>query len=55
VEKTSPVEEVAHGIRTVARGGVFVGSDAAKLVVLQRYGREQRNEDRPVPGDPARG
>ena len=54
VEKTSPIEEVAHGIRTVARGGVFVGPDAAKLVVLQRYGRDLRNEDPPAPGDRAR-
>ncbi|HYT71779.1 MAG TPA: response regulator transcription factor [Gemmatimonadales bacterium] len=37
VEKMAPAEDVARGIRTVAAGGRFLGVDAAKLVVLQRY------------------
>ena len=51
VEKAGPVEELARDIRAVARGGFFLGPDAAKLVVLQRYGRERRNEHRPASGD----
>jgi DNA-binding NarL/FixJ family response regulator len=42
VEKVSPVKDIVRAIRAVARGERFLGTDAAQIVVLQRYGRETR-------------
>src|SRR2546427_9983435 len=45
VEKTSPIEEGAHGLRTGARGGGLLGADAGKLLVLARDGRGLREAE----------
>jgi len=42
VEKAGPVEELTRAIRTVRRGRLFLGVDAARFVVLQRYLRERQ-------------
>src|SRR5207249_10655540 len=42
VEKAGPVEELTWAIRTVTQGQLFLGADAAKFVVLQRYLRDRR-------------
>ncbi len=45
VEKAGPVEELTRAIRTVTQGQLFLGADAAKFVVLQRYLRDRRRGD----------
>src|SRR5439155_8153984 len=37
-----PVEDLTRAIRTVMQGRRFLGADAARVVVLQRYLRERR-------------
>jgi len=48
VEKTVPVEELTHAIRSVNTTGLFLCPDAAQLIVLQRYRAEGRIEDEKV-------
>ena len=42
VDKAGPVEDLTRAIRTVMRGRRFLGADAARMVVLQRYLRERQ-------------
>src|SRR5204862_541130 len=42
VGKAGPVEDLTRAIRTVMQGRRFLGADAARVVVLQRYLRERR-------------
>ncbi len=49
VEKMAPAEDLTLAIRTVAAGRLFLGTDAAKLVVLQRYRRDEHIETGPPP------
>jgi DNA-binding NarL/FixJ family response regulator len=51
VEKTEAAEHLVRGIRTVAAGGLFLGAEAAKFVVLQRYQRQGQVEDEKVAAD----
>src|SRR3989441_8846718 len=51
VEKMEAAEHLVNGIRAVAAGRLFLGPDAAKFVVLQRYqrqGQAERSEERRV-------
>ena len=45
IEKTEPAEGILRAIRTVAADGLFLGAEAAKLVVLQRYQRHGQLDD----------
>ena len=51
VEKAGPVEDLTRAIRTVAEGRLFLGADAATLVVLQRYWKEGQTEDERAAAD----
>src|SRR2546422_731451 len=51
VEKMEAAEHLVNGIRAVAGGGLFLGPDAAKFVVLQRYQRQGQAEDEKVAAD----
>src|SRR5881409_3967584 len=51
VEKTEAAEHLVNGIRAVAAGRLFLGPDAAKFVVLQRYQRQGQAEDEKVAAD----
>jgi DNA-binding NarL/FixJ family response regulator len=51
VEKTEAAEHLVSGIRAVAGGRLFLGPDAAKFVVLQRYQRQGQSEDEKVAED----
>ena len=45
VDKAGPVEDLTRAIRTVMQGRRFLGTDAARVVVLQRYLRERQVAD----------
>jgi DNA-binding NarL/FixJ family response regulator len=47
VDKAGPVEDLTRAIRTVMQGRRFLGADAARVVVLQRYLRERQVADAP--------
>ncbi|PYO81907.1 MAG: hypothetical protein DMD65_10615 [Gemmatimonadetes bacterium] len=51
VEKMEAAEHLVNGIRAVAAGRLFLGPDAAKFVVLQRYQRQGQAEDEKVAAD----
>ena len=51
VEKAGPVEDVTRAIRTVNEGRLFLGADAATLVVLQRYWKEGQTQDEKAAAD----
>src|SRR5213593_4498772 len=51
VEKAGPVEDLTRAIRTVAEGRLFLGADAATLVVLQRYWKEGQTQDEKAAAD----
>jgi len=51
VEKAGPVEDVTRAIRTVTAGRLFLGADAATLVVLQRYWKEGQTQDEKAAAD----
>src|SRR6267378_2888088 len=47
VDKAGPVEDLTRAIRTVMQGRRFLGADAARVVVLQRYLRARQVADAP--------
>ena len=51
VEKMEAAEHLVNGVRAVAAGRLFLGPDAAKFVVLQRYQRQGQAEDEKVAED----
>ena len=51
VEKAGPVEDLTRAIRTVTEGRLFLGADAATLVVLQRYWKEGQTQDEKAAAD----
>ena len=51
VEKAEAVERLVNGVRAVAAGRPFLGPEAAKFVVLQRYQRQGQSEDEKVAED----
>jgi DNA-binding NarL/FixJ family response regulator len=51
IEKAGPVEDLTRAIRTVGAGRLFLGADAATLVVLQRYWKEGQTEDERAAAD----
>ena len=51
IEKTAPVEELTRAIRAAAGGRLFLDADAAGLVVLQRYWKEEQVADEKAAAD----
>ena len=47
VDKAGPVDDLTRAIRTVMQGRRFLGADAARVVVLQRYLRERQVANAP--------